>query len=274
MRDLAYLHGDYFIFADKVYDINKLITNHPGGFDVINHARGREVDRFLYGSEPIDSVGKTKIHSHSASSIRLANAPIGILYNVSPYLNMVDINKVFIKKLSQPCKPKYIYIVYLALASTSSTFTFKGYEDLAQLGKCQAVTINNKKTRLYSSVNFLQKSNLDLMELVFSNSLEPTAPTSYTYISGEEANTDRPTSKDSLTSTTSHIAIPLLIKKYVKGSFTSDFLTTHRYSKSIKISKPRGRGFGLSELPNGGIVLLAGGTGLNPFCDIIDLLFK
>lgn len=24
--------GDYFIFADKVYDIGKVITSHPGGY--------------------------------------------------------------------------------------------------------------------------------------------------------------------------------------------------------------------------------------------------
>lgn len=40
-RDLSKLHGNYFIFADKVYDIDKVITNHPGGFDVINNVRGR-----------------------------------------------------------------------------------------------------------------------------------------------------------------------------------------------------------------------------------------
>lgn len=40
-KDLAKIHEGYFIFADKVYDINNVITNHPGGFDVINRIRGR-----------------------------------------------------------------------------------------------------------------------------------------------------------------------------------------------------------------------------------------
>lgn len=30
----------------------------------------------------------------------------------------------------------------------------------------------------------------------------------------------------------------------------------------------------LSEMPNGRIIMLAGGTGLHPFCDLIDLLYK
>ena len=31
-QDLAKYHTNYFIFADKVYDINKVITSHPGGY--------------------------------------------------------------------------------------------------------------------------------------------------------------------------------------------------------------------------------------------------
>jgi hypothetical protein len=49
-RDLAKLHGNYFIFADKVYNLDTVISNHPGGYELINHVRGREVDRYIYGS--------------------------------------------------------------------------------------------------------------------------------------------------------------------------------------------------------------------------------
>jgi hypothetical protein len=49
-----------------------VITNHPGGYELIRNIRGREVDRFLYGSEPLESVEKMRLHSHSASSIDLA----------------------------------------------------------------------------------------------------------------------------------------------------------------------------------------------------------
>lgn len=55
-QQLAKYTGDYFIFADRIYDIKRVITNHPGGFEVINAIRGREVDRFLYGSEALEAV--------------------------------------------------------------------------------------------------------------------------------------------------------------------------------------------------------------------------
>ena len=38
--------------------------------------------------------------------------------------------------------------------------------------------------------------------------------------------------------------VPLIIKKYDQGKFTSEFLTG-LYNKNIKISKPRGRGLNL-----------------------------
>jgi ferredoxin-NADP reductase len=46
------------------------------------------------------------------------------------------------------------------------------------------------------------------------------------------------------------------------------------YGKNIKLSKARGRGLNLGEITSGNILFLTGGTGINPFCDIIDLLYK
>lgn len=40
-QDLAKYHTNFFIFADKIYDINNVISNHPGGYEVINRVRGR-----------------------------------------------------------------------------------------------------------------------------------------------------------------------------------------------------------------------------------------
>lgn len=42
----------------------------------------------------------------------------------------------------------------------------------------------------------------------------------------------------------------------------------------VIISQPRGLGLSLDCLTSNKIVLFAGGTGLYPFCDFIDMLFK
>jgi ferredoxin-NADP reductase len=40
------------------------------------------------------------------------------------------------------------------------------------------------------------------------------------------------------------------------------------------MSKPLGRGLSLHEMPPGELIFFAGGTGINPFCDVIDIMFK
>lgn len=67
--------------------------------------------------------------------------------------------------------------------------------------------------------------------------------------------------------------VPLFIKKYGDGAFTKEFLSG-TYSDEVKISAPRGRGMFLDELPPGQLLMFAGGTGLNPFADVVDVLFK
>ena len=67
--------------------------------------------------------------------------------------------------------------------------------------------------------------------------------------------------------------LPLFIKKYQKGHFTSAFLSRKK-EKPVEISHPRGRGLSLHDMPPGRIIILAGGTGFHPFCDLIDLLYK
>lgn len=48
----------------------------------------------------------------------------------------------------------------------NNPFTYKGYKDIADLGKYFAVTIKGAKTRLYTMVNFLQRKNVRLVEEV------------------------------------------------------------------------------------------------------------
>lgn len=65
-----------------------------------------------------------------------------------------------------------MYAPFLISASGSQPFDYSGFQDLSQLGKYLAVTINGRKTRLYSIVNFLQEDNVDLMNKIFGRSLE------------------------------------------------------------------------------------------------------
>jgi len=45
-------------------------------------------------------------------------------------------------------------------------------------------------------------------------------------------------------------------------------------SRELTITQPLGFGLHLSSLPEGKVIVLTGGTGLHPFYDLIDLIFK
>ena len=65
-----------------------------------------------------------------------------------------------------------------------------------------------------------------------------------------------------------------MLKVYKDGKMTAALKAANFRFFDIKVSKPRGRGLELDMTQPGRIVVVAGGTGLFPFSDIIDLLFK
>ncbi len=65
-----------------------------------------------------------------------------------------------------------------------------------------------------------------------------------------------------------------MLKIYWNGKLTSSLKRNNFTNSNFKISAPKGRGLELDRTVPGKILVVAGGTGLFPFCDLIDLLFK
>lgn len=65
-----------------------------------------------------------------------------------------------------------------------------------------------------------------------------------------------------------------MIKVYPHGKFTSQLRKANFAKESFELSQPKGLGLELEVTKPGKIVIIAGGTGLFPFSDFIDLLFK
>ena len=63
-----------------------------------------------------------------------------------------------------------------------------------------------------------------------------------------------------------------MLKLYEDGRFTKDF--TKKIDQKMIVTEAKGRGLALNEVAKGTVVLIGGGTGLYPYCDLIDLLFK
>jgi NAD(P)H-flavin reductase len=67
----------------------------------------------------------------------------------------------------------------------------------------------------------------------------------------------------------------LLIKKYEKGKVTPILLDIdHDCNAKVVLSCGKGAGMKFDTLLSGKVIIVAGGTGLFPFIDFIDILFK
>lgn len=64
------------------------------------------------------------------------------------------------------------------------------------------------------------------------------------------------------------------MKKYESGELTSKLLNP-KFDGSIILSQPMGSGMKyLTLATKGKIIIVCAGTGILPFCDFIDILFK
>lgn len=68
--------------------------------------------------------------------------------------------------------------------------------------------------------------------------------------------------------------LPMMLKVYNDGKLTAALKNANFVNTVVKFSRPRGRGLELEDTQAGRVIVVAGGTGLYPFSDIIDLLFK
>ena len=65
-----------------------------------------------------------------------------------------------------------------------------------------------------------------------------------------------------------------MLKVYEGGKFTSQLLNNNLGKTDFELSLQKGLGLELETTNPGKIIIVAGGTGLFPFSDLIDLLFK
>jgi hypothetical protein len=64
------------------------------------------------------------------------------------------------------------------------------------------------------------------------------------------------------------------MKKYENGELTPRLLAEN-FNGEIVLSQPMGAGMKFDQIPSKGkVIIVCGGTGILPFCDFIDLLFK
>lgn len=155
---------NYFIFDNSVYNIERLLTTHPGGFTLIDKVRGREVDRFIYGGEFLEEHSNDAAHEHSTQSLKLAEDLLARISIPAVHRHMAPLNTVELEEIDKLHESASIHLLYLA--STDTPFEFEGHTRIEQIGRCYSLTAGST-TRLYSAVHFANKTNLRLMSRIF-----------------------------------------------------------------------------------------------------------
>lgn len=87
------------------------------------------------------------------------------------YPYMSELNRAKITVINFYQAEKRIYCLYLCPIENHDTFMYSGYTDVSQLGKYFSVTIEGAKTRIYSMVNFLQRSTIKIVEQIAKGEL-------------------------------------------------------------------------------------------------------
>lgn len=151
-----------------MYNLEGLKVNHPVGYQVVNSVKNKEMDRYLYGMYTSETSPGLPLNSHSFKSMDLLGEPIGVLSVQSPYAGFSEQPMdVQLKSVSLVSERGKIYQLKVVPKNVSQDLSFSGYSDVAQLGRYFSLSLNNKVTRLYTSVNFLDSRNLQLLQRVF-----------------------------------------------------------------------------------------------------------
>lgn len=263
------------VFDDKVYPVNDP-DFHPGGRKLMKLMNGREVDRFMYGiSGPEQYAGLPPVQ-HPKNSMALLGAPIGMVPN-NPSVTLPRCN--------------FTTSSQLKITPTLSIFNFvpEGDEKITvstdikntrHFGQYFAVN-GFGQTRLYWCILSLLKGNRHLLNFVIDKKVSASQRLGRKWVDDADVNRElaEPVGEKGLVVFGAAKAIgedhslPLLItQEPVQGTF-SQMLYTLPHTP-IMIEGPKGRGLCLEGIPAGPIVVIASGTGIFPFLDLIDLIFK
>lgn len=135
-------------------------------------------------------------------------------------------------------------------------------------------------TRLYTAANFLNRHNILLLsELIptLKYSIEDkkswrSKKSDFTELKELHRKKEDKLIRDDEVEMKQYL--PIMIKIYENGKFTSKLQKMDLSKAKLQLSPPKGFGLELDVTKPGRIVIVAGGTGLFPFSDLIDLLYK
>jgi len=226
----------------------------------------------MYTEESTTIIGPVE---HSKNSMTAPGSPLFRLPHTPIFRGMPSIGLYLVNSIE--CYSNNHFILYLKAAEREITFIPQN--DISFIGRHYTVNAFGV-TRLYTTVHSMNKNNRYYVEKIFLSLGIALASTYEVYhreplaLGGQEAiNTERNFMNSRLIPGNGANQLPLMIKKYDTGKMTQKLFSKYIESP-LNVSSPMGNGLCLDRIKKGRIVIIAGGTGIYPFVDLIDLLFK
>jgi hypothetical protein len=252
------------IFQSKVYDLGSYI--HPGGQFIFEECRWREVSRFLHGAVGLERFnGSQWKHSTQAFSA-LASCHIGDLLAVGPGGSDVVLRDAQGHPFVSDANTAWFLDSCKMVSPTTAVLQFKSQglkvklacKGLDWMGRHFTVS-DNQKCRPYTNCTALATEAGQYRKAMvefFHNSLKK---------GGQGKAPELPEFIDYL---------PFCIKQYEGPTAISKKLVTGDQGLTYQIEGPIGRGIEIPKDFSGHVLLVAGGTGILPFVDLLEFLLK
>ncbi len=257
-----------FLFLDQVYDLGNYI--HPGGQFIFHECRFREISRFLYGAVGLELFnGKNWQHSRLGFNLlqdRLLGSIVdfggpkdsNVLLNAAGDIDISDNSKLWKVDASRKPLSGSTYLIKLRSESFKVQINCKGTQ---WMGK-HFVVSNELKARPYTICVSMCEEYRD-MEVKMCAKLA-------SLLENQKAEHEVPAVE--LTD-----YLPLVIKAYAgKKPLSAELVgkTSAHSDSTYAVEGPVGRGLEIPPGFAGEVVLVAAGTGILPFADLLSLLLK
>lgn len=259
-----YPKQNILIFMNKIYDLGYYL--HPGGQFIFEECRFREVSRFLYGAVGLERLNAQQWR-HSTQAFNLLNDRcIGDLVDYEAKNSDLVLTGKGGASVLSTTKTKWYLAARKMISGTTAILQFKTEHIRVKL-TCKGtewmgrhfIVSNQEKSRPYTNCTSLATESMEYRKALIE----------YFEILVKKGTPGKvPTLQESID------YLPFCIKQYEGPGALSKSLVSEDQSLNYDVEGPIGRGIEIPQQFSGQVIMIAGGTGILPFLDLLEFLLK
>ncbi|EAR87476.1 cytochrome b5-like heme/steroid-binding domain protein (macronuclear) [Tetrahymena thermophila SB210] len=253
------------IFDNGIYDIKNMY--HPGGNFIIKKMKGREIGRFMYGAFGLETSNMAGYEHSKYAYDMLEQYYIGEIENIDLFLPKQSEESNNLWRVAQIQKLDNDTSVFFFIGKDAKIKVQKVFQGLEWLGRHFVINDSNysKHTRQYTNVLSFSNYHVELRKQLLQN---------YNQNFGDQVTKNSVSlNHEKLNELKEDNLFPMVIKKYPSDKGFSQHLHENTQD-AYYIRGPYSRGLELSAKSEGEHLFICGGTGVLPFYDLLDYLFK